>query len=161
MATFDFSIQLQDTILQRTHEALEEVANETLSQWKKLIQTRIYEKDSLKASPQNNYYERTNQLLDSLELSWVSPLEVVLDYNTDKIIPSITTNEFSFNKHASLSQVDWSDAIPYFAEIGNGESKVHSYEGVHAQEDICNMLVKSYNAMLTEALKKRGIVINK
>lgn len=160
MRSFVVSIaQLENHIIQQAHEALEEVATETLVQWKGLIKRRVYEQGRLKSDPSNQYYKRTSQLLDSLELNWISPLEVVLDYNTDKILPSMMIDKYSFNRHVSFSGIDWSEAIPHFAELGNGDSKIYSYEGVHAHEDICNTLVKSYSIMLSEALKKRGIPI--
>lgn len=149
---------LQKVMEAKAHEALEQVALEVLEKWKELIRVRVYEQNMLKADPTNDYYARTCQLLESIELKWENPLLVTIYYNTEKILPSMMLDRKSFNRHTSFSGVDWSNAIPYFVEIGNGNSKVYSYEGVHAFDDICDMLRQSFNIMLKRALISRGVM---
>ena len=66
MPTFKSIVQLQKYAEEQAHKALEKVANEVLEEWKALVKKRVYEDNMLKADPSNNFYERTNQLLDSL-----------------------------------------------------------------------------------------------
>ena len=126
------------------HQALEEIAEETLLEWRGLVKRRVYEESRLKADPNNDYYKRTGQLLDSLQLKWITPLEVMLYYNTEEILPSMMIDGKGFNRHTSFDGTDKSMWIPTFVEEGNGDSKIHSYEGVRAWEEIVEMLNREY-----------------
>lgn len=156
MATkyFTTTVDVQTYTEKVVHEALERVAEQTLAKWKGLVKRRVYEEGRLKADPSNDYYKRTSQLLDSLELQWINPLKVVLYYNTEKILPSMMTDRKSFNRHTSFSGEDWSAVIPTFIEQGNGDSIKHSYEGIGAWEEIIEMLNQEYGAMLHEEVAK-------
>ena len=157
MPTFKSIVQLQKYAEEQAHKALEKVANEVLEEWKALVKKRVYEENILKADPSNNFYERTNQLLDSLELKWINPLLVELSYNTEKILPSMMLDRHSFNRHTSFSGEDWSDVIPYFIEMGNGNSRIYSYEGIHAFDDMIKMLKQSFSIRLKQALRQQGL----
>lgn len=126
------------------HQALEEIAEETLLEWRGLVKRRVYEEGRLKADPNNDYYKRTNQLLDSLQLKWINPLEVVLYYNTEEILPSMMVDGNGFNRHTSFDGTDVSHLIPTFIEEGNGDSRIYAYEGVKAHEEIIDMLNRDF-----------------
>lgn len=157
MAIFRSVHEVEEYTIEKGHEALEEIAMYTFIQWKGLIKKKVYDEGRLKADPSNNFYKRTNQFIDSLELRWINPLLVEIGYNTDKILPSMMVDRNTFNRHTSFSGVDVSDLIPLFIEEGNGNSPIHSYEGLHMYDQVCEMLTRSYHLLLREALSRRGI----
>lgn len=157
MSKYIYNISgLEEAMKKKAHDSLAEVAETVLEEWKMRVKQRVYEQGKLKANPNNNYYERTNQLLESLELQWIDPLTVTIGYNTEKILPSMMLNKYTFNRHTSFSGEDYSNVIPYFIECGNGNSNIHSYEGIHAMEEVIKILNVRFNEMLSKALKKNG-----
>lgn len=159
MAVFKTVADIEKYTEQQGHEALEEVAEQVFIEWKGLIKKKVYDDGRLKADPSNKYYKRTNQFIESLELNWITPLSVEITYNTEKILPSMMIDRYSFNRHTSFSGQDWSDMIPTFIEEGNGDSPIHSYEGLHIFDEVCRNLTQSFNAMMEEALLKQGLSV--
>jgi hypothetical protein len=98
-------------------------------------------------------YERTMQLLHSITVSPVKKIngeyQVEIYYDTDKIIPLDGTADKPWSRHMSIIDgSDWSDAIPYFVEYGNGDSLVYQFEGTHPVENTYKQLL-SDNHLLT------------
>lgn len=137
------------------HEALAELAEETFLEWKDMIKREVYEEGRLKADKSNEYYHRTGQFLESLELKWTSPLSVELYYNADKILPSMMLQRMQFNRHASFSGQDVSMFIPTFIEEGNGDSSIHSYEGLGIQKRIIENLNNSFHARMSKKMEQK------
>ena len=157
MATFRHIADIEKYTKEQAHKALEEVAQQVFVEWKGLVKKRVYDEGRLKADPSNDYYKRTNQFLECLELQWLEPLKVVIGYNTDKILPSMMIDRYSFNRHTSFSGQDVSHWIPTFIEEGNGDSKIYAYEGLHIYDEICKNLTKEFHMMMEEALLKQGL----
>lgn len=157
MASFRTFADIEKYTEQQAHEALKEVAEQVFIEWKALIKRKVYDEGRLKADPSNTYYKRTNQFIESLELTWLNPKLVVIGYNVEKILPSMMLDRHSFNRHTSFDGTDVSHLIPRFIEEGNGDSPKHSYEGLHMFEEICEELTVSFNAMMYDALLKHNL----
>ncbi len=135
---------------------VESIALEVLRDWKDLLIERIYEEDMLKKDPDNNYYERTGQIVEALSIRWVDSLTCELYYDTG-VVQSNFVSKRRFNQHASLSGRDISEFMPEMIEEGQS-SDIYSYEGIHAHEDIVEVLEEEFYFMLQKELKKRGIL---
>ena len=157
MVVFKHIADVEKYTKEQAHKALKEVAEQVFIEWKGLVKKRVYDEGRLKADPSNNYYKRTNQFLECLELKWLDPLKVVIGYNEEKILPSMMIDRYSFNRHTSFSGEDFSHLIPTFIEKGNGNSDVYSYEGLGIFDEICDNLNVEFHMMMEEALLKQGL----
>lgn len=157
---FTNKFSLQNAIKTQVHLALAEVARDIFEDWYSMISDRIYKDNMLKVNPDSSYgYRRSYDILNSLELKWISPLECIIGYNTDKIRATMMASG-ELNRHMSIDGIDWSEALPYFVEFGNnpnGRHPIIEYEGIGAFTIILNILNTSFQSEFKKALKKRGL----
>ncbi len=135
---------------------VESIALEVLRDWKDLLIERIYEEDMLKKDPDNDYYERTGEIVEALSIRWLDSLTCELYYDTS-LIHANFTSKTHFNQHSSFKGQDISEFMPEMIEEGQSSS-VYSYEGIHAHADIVEVLEEEFYAMLKKELIKRGIL---
>lgn len=152
-------VELQKGLTTTIHLALAEVARETFDDWYDMVSDRLYKQNMLKTGRTDSGYRRSYDLLNALEIKWITPLKCEIGYNTEKIrATQMAYGEL--NRHMSIGLEDWSEALPYFIEFGNnpnGKNPIIEYDGIGAFSAIINILKYSFNSELKKNLRKRGL----
>ncbi len=161
-STPPFIARIEAQFKEQAKIALLNMANRVLEDWKAIIRKKVYDEDSLKAKKGNDYYKRTNELIDSLEVKIEDGegMVVSIAYNLDNIQPHEKPQGYTFNQHLHFGGTDVSNFIPTFVEEGFSSS-VHSYQGIGAHAEILADLNASFQKKFAEEMLKQGIPIKK
>lgn len=121
---------------------------------KEYIQKNLYEA----YTPQS--YNRTYELINSISVNKISNNTYEIYYDVDKIFPYITTT--FWNQHASISEYDRSEYLPYYIERGTSKADGSLFERkpLGAMQSIIDNKNKSHKKILQYIvleLKKQGI----
>lgn len=150
---------LEKEITMRVHLALSQIAKDVFEDWYSMVKDRLYIDNMLKKDKNDTsgyWYKRSYDILNCIEIEWISPLECTIGYNTDKI--NAIWRERGLNSHMDIYGRDVSEYLPKWIEMGN-KGGIVEYDGIGAFTVILNILRTSYSDQLKRACAKHGLNI--
>lgn len=117
------------------------------------------------------YYERTDMLINSLEVSKAKRIgdswQVSIFFNEEKILPSPASQSGFFPAHSNVTDgassfngMSYGELLPWWIEEGQ-HSSIHSYTGIHMVKDTIDW-AKSDGYLknrMCELLQRNGFVV--
>lgn len=114
---------------------------------------------------ESNYYDRTKDFLNCFDLEYDftqdGEFKCFLYANPEKLQIHIAKHG-KLNAHADIHGKDVRERIPYFIDMGNGDSPIKSYEGIKWVENFQKVaneeFQKDFDKEFEKLLKKNWII---